>query len=45
MATPSQTARSLGRGVEASGGDFEALKRLIHGKLVDKLDLSPVGRS
>ena len=26
-----------------SGGDFESLKRLIHGKLVDKLDLSRLG--
>lgn len=44
MPSPSQTARGLARGVETSqGGDFEALKRLIHGKLVDKLDLTKLG--
>jgi pilus assembly protein CpaF len=42
-ASPSQTARGLARGVDASQGDFEALKRLIHGKLVDKLDLTKLG--
>lgn len=41
--SPSQTARGLARGVDASQGDFEALKRLIHGKLVDKLDLTKLG--
>src|SRR5215210_5513963 len=41
--SPSQTARGLSRGVDASQGDFEALKRLIHGKLVDKLDLTKLG--
>jgi pilus assembly protein CpaF len=29
--------------MESSQGDFEDLKRLIHGKLVDKLDLSRLG--
>lgn len=32
-----------GRGMENGQGDFEELKRLIHGKLVDKLDLSRLG--
>ncbi len=32
-----------GRGVETSQSDFEDLKRLIHGKLVDKLDLTRLG--
>jgi len=32
-----------GRGMESGQGDFEELKRLIHGKLVDKLDLSRLG--
>ncbi len=41
--SPSQTARGLSRGVDASAGDFEALKRLIHNKLVDKLDLTKLG--
>ncbi|MDQ3333249.1 MAG: CpaF family protein, partial [Planctomycetota bacterium] len=42
--SPSQTARGLARGVDSSQGfDFEALKRLIHGKLVDKLDLTKLG--
>ena len=33
---------SFGRG-ESSQEDFENLKRLIHGKLVDKLDLNRLG--
>ena len=42
--SPSQTARGLARGVDSSQGfDFEQLKRLIHGKLVDKLDLNKLG--
>ncbi len=32
-----------GRGMESGQGEFEELKRLIHGKLVDKLDLSRLG--
>jgi pilus assembly protein CpaF len=32
-----------GRGMENGQADFEELKRLIHGKLVDKLDLSRLG--
>jgi pilus assembly protein CpaF len=32
-----------GRGMEQGKADFEELKRLIHGKLVDKLDLSRLG--
>ena len=32
-----------GRGAETSQTDFEDLKRLIHGKLVDKLDLTRLG--
>src|SRR6187551_3631994 len=32
-----------GRGMESGQTDFEELKRLIHGKLVDKLDLSRLG--
>ncbi|MGE3314929.1 MAG: CpaF family protein [Planctomycetaceae bacterium] len=32
-----------GRGIETSQTDFEDLKRLIHGKLVDKLDLTRLG--
>ena len=39
MANPSRT----GRGMESGQGEFEELKRLIHGKLVDKLDLSRLG--
>lgn len=41
--SPSQTARGLSRGVDSTQMDFEALKRLIHGKLVDKLDLTKLG--
>ena len=37
------TARGLSRSAEASQGDFENLKRLIHGKLVDKLDMNKLG--
>ena len=32
-----------GRGFETGQTDFEDLKRIIHGKLVDKLDLSRIG--
>jgi len=32
-----------GRRMESSKEEFEQLKRLIHGKLVDKLDLSRLG--
>lgn len=32
-----------GRGVDTGQNDFEELKRLIHGKLVEKLDLSRLG--
>ena len=38
-ASPSRS----GRGADAGQNDFETLKRLIHGKLVDKLDLSRLG--
>ena len=41
MAGPSTMPRN--RRQESSKDDFEALKRLIHGKLVDKLDLSRLG--
>ncbi|QDU40291.1 Putative conjugal transfer protein [Maioricimonas rarisocia] len=41
MAAPSPVAR--GGRVESSADDFENLKRLIHGKLVDKLDLTRLG--
>lgn len=42
MAGSLQSPRGL-RGVDTSQNDFEALKRLIHGKLVEKLDLSRLG--
>ncbi len=42
MAAPSLTPSRSNRGA-ASEQDFEALKRLIHGKLVEKLDLSRLG--
>jgi len=41
MAPPPASARN--RRVESSKDEFEQLKRLIHGKLVDKLDLSRLG--
>ncbi|MGC1272836.1 MAG: CpaF family protein [Planctomycetaceae bacterium] len=43
MVTTSPAARGLARSTEASQGDFESLKRLIHNKLVDKLDLTKLG--
>ncbi len=43
MVAPSLNASRMGRGVDTSQNDFEDLKRLIHGKLVDKLDLSRLG--
>lgn len=39
----SANASRAGRGMESGQTDFEELKRLIHGKLVDKLDLSRLG--
>jgi len=41
MAPPPAANRN--RRVESSKDEFEQLKRLIHGKLVDKLDLSRLG--
>ncbi len=41
MAVPSQAAQQ--RGFESGTTSFEELKTLIHGKLVDKLDLSRLG--
>ncbi len=41
MAVSNPATNRLAR--ESSQGDFEDLKRLIHGKLVDKLDLSRLG--
>jgi len=43
MAAPSQAAARNARGADSQHADFEELKRLIHGKLVDKLDLSRLG--
>jgi len=43
MSVSNPAANRAGRGMESSQGDFEDLKRLIHGKLVDKLDLSRLG--
>ena len=40
IANPMRPGRG---GMETGQGDFEELKRLIHGKLVDKLDLSRLG--
>ncbi|MCH8922897.1 MAG: CpaF family protein [Planctomycetes bacterium] len=37
------TSPPMGRASEASSEDFEALKRRIHSKLVDKLDMSRLG--
>ena len=42
MATPSLNPARPGRGA-SSELDFETLKRLIHGKLVEKLDLTRLG--
>ena len=41
MKSPSPVSRSLDS--PTRGADFDSLKRRIHGKLVDKLDLSKVG--
>ena len=44
MVAPSQSTNRLQRGLDSNpAADFEELKRLIHGKLVDKLDLSRLG--
>ena len=43
MAPPNQTTMRPGRAGEGSELDFEKLKRFIHGKLVEKLDLSRLG--
>jgi len=43
MAAPSTFNTRTPRTAESGAADFEELKRLIHGKLVDKLDLSRVG--
>ncbi|MBC7820158.1 MAG: CpaF family protein, partial [Planctomycetaceae bacterium] len=44
MAAPSFAgSRSGGRGLDAPAQDFEELRRTIHGKLVEKLDLTRLG--
>jgi hypothetical protein len=43
MAISDQTAARGRGGLETQQIDFEELKRLIHGKLVDKLDLLSAG--
>ncbi|QDU82083.1 Putative conjugal transfer protein [Polystyrenella longa] len=43
MAGIPQSAARNARGVETKQQEFEVLKQLIHGKLVDKLDLSKLG--
>ncbi len=43
MAAPSFTPSRTGRGTGGGEMDFESLKRLIHGRLVEKLDLSRLG--
>ena len=43
MAAPSVAQMRGGRGTETPALDFEALKRTIHGKLVEKLDLTRLG--
>ena len=43
MATMNQAGPRMPRAGDSSQGDFEELKLLIHGKLVDKLDLSRLG--
>ena len=40
---PANPGLARGRRMESSKDEFETLKRLIHGKLVDKLDLSKLG--
>ncbi|MEX2287235.1 MAG: CpaF family protein [Planctomycetaceae bacterium] len=42
-AAPNQPASRMGRAVDTSQSDFDELKQMIHGKLVDKLDLSRLG--
>ena len=42
MVAPATNTRGA-RAIESGKTDFEELKRLIHGKLVDKLDLSRLG--
>ncbi|MAT14854.1 MAG: pilus assembly protein CpaF [Planctomyces sp.] len=43
MAGIPQSASRTARGAETKQQEFEVLKQLIHGKLVDKLDLSKLG--
>ncbi|MEZ6044618.1 MAG: CpaF family protein [Planctomycetaceae bacterium] len=43
MAGMQQSASRTARGAETKQQEFETLKQLIHGKLVDKLDLSKLG--
>ncbi len=43
MAASSSTSPRPGRTQESSDNDFDKLKRFIHGKLVEKLDLSRLG--
>jgi pilus assembly protein CpaF len=43
MATMNPAGSRMQRGKDTSHNDFEELKRLIHSKLVDKLDLSRLG--
>jgi pilus assembly protein CpaF len=43
MANPSYAPARPGRPIESGETNFEDLKTLIHGKLVDKLDLSRLG--
>jgi hypothetical protein len=43
MTTMNQNGTRMSRDKDSSHDEFEDLKRLIHGKLVDKLDLSRLG--
>ena len=43
MTTMNQNGARMSRDKDSSHDEFEDLKRLIHGKLVDKLDLSRLG--
>ena len=43
MVNASLPAARTGRGTTTQQYDFEDLKKLIHGKLVDKLDLTRLG--
>jgi pilus assembly protein CpaF len=43
MTTMNQSGARMSRDKDSSHNEFEDLKRLIHGKLVDKLDLSRLG--